>query len=246
MSIELWTDGACSGNPGPGGWAYVIAYPDGTRHESSGSESDTTNNRMELTGPLEGLRAIATPSRVKVVTDASYVEQAFSRGWIEGWRKRGWERANAKGKPQELKNVDLWQALYAQTQRHVDVTWSRVRGHNGHALNERCDVLATAAVHAARGNTRQVQTSPVVTTVNQQLAPTAPRSPAGSDPTIWWWTAARGHTHCECGAPILRGRDCAYRHTDRSLLCQGCVVRLGLRPRPSKTSKGPPALRGGS
>ena len=151
MDLELWTDGACSGNPGPGGWAAILVArgPDGTivkQVERSGGDPATTNNRMELQAVIEGLGALQRPSSVSVHIDSSYVMDAIVKRWIEGWIKRDWKTA-AK---QPVKNRELWESLLAALEPH-DVTWKKVRGHAGVELNERCDELAVAACRAVRG-----------------------------------------------------------------------------------------------
>lgn len=137
--VEIYTDGACSGNPGPGGWGAVLRYGD-VEKEISGGEADTTNNRMEMTAIIEALRSLKTPCIVKVTTDSKYVIQGMTE-WIDGWKKRGWKTADKK----PVKNVDLWQALEAEVERH-DVKWHWVKGHDGHPENERADQLAVAAI----------------------------------------------------------------------------------------------------
>ena len=134
--VELWTDGACSGNPGPGGWAAILRW-NGHERELSGGEADTTNNRMELMSVIMGLAAITRPMDVIIHTDSSYVEQAFTRGWLDTWRRNGWRTA-AK---QSVKNQDLWERLYEEASRH-QVEFKRVAGHAGVELNERADQLA--------------------------------------------------------------------------------------------------------
>jgi ribonuclease HI len=136
--VELWTDGACSGNPGPGGWGAILRW-NGHERELSGGEADTTNNRMELMSVIMGLAAITRPMDVRIHTDSSYVEQAFTKGWLEGWRRNGWRTA---GK-QPVKNQDLWERLWEEAARH-QVSFTRVRGHAGVVLNERADQLAVA------------------------------------------------------------------------------------------------------
>jgi ribonuclease HI len=150
VHVELWTDGACSGNPGPGGWAAVLVArrADGTiakQLELSGGEPATTNNRMELQAVIEGLQALRRPSTVIVHTDSSYVMDAITRRWYDGWKARGWKTA---GK-QPVKNRELWESLLALLERHT-VTWKKVKGHAGVGLNERCDELAVAACRGAR------------------------------------------------------------------------------------------------
>ena len=150
MQYELWTDGACSGNPGPGGWAAILIArrADGTiakQLELSGGDRATTNNRMELQAVIEGLRALERPAAVHVHIDSSYVMDAIVKRWFDGWVARGWTTA-AK---QPVKNRDLWEALLEVLERHT-VTWTKVQGHAGVALNERCDELAAAACRAVR------------------------------------------------------------------------------------------------
>ncbi|MEA2194398.1 MAG: ribonuclease [Solirubrobacteraceae bacterium] len=149
-TIELWTDGACSGNPGPGGWAAILVArgPDGglaKQVELSGADPATTNNRMELQAVVSGLRALERPVQLTVHTDSSYVMDAIVKAWHVGWVKRGWKTA-AK---QPVKNRDLWEELLVLVARHT-ITWHKVKGHAGVALNERCDELAVAACHGAR------------------------------------------------------------------------------------------------
>ncbi|HEV2774316.1 MAG TPA: ribonuclease HI [Solirubrobacteraceae bacterium] len=149
-TIELWTDGACSGNPGPGGWAAILVArgADGTiakQVELSGAAPATTNNRMELQAVISGLQALERPARLTVHIDSSYVMDAIVKGWHHGWVRRGWQTA-AK---QPVKNRELWEQLLALVERHT-ITWHKVKGHAGVALNERCDELAVAACHTAR------------------------------------------------------------------------------------------------
>jgi ribonuclease HI len=148
----VWTDGACSGNPGPGGWAAVVVPPDGGEPvELSGGAPDTTNNRMEFTAALEGLRSLPAGSRVCLVTDSQLLLNSMTT-WIDGWKRKGWKTAG--GTP--VKNQDLVQALDAEIARHADVRWHWVRGHetgaeHAHkALNDRADRLAVAAAADAR------------------------------------------------------------------------------------------------
>ncbi len=133
--VEIFTDGACLGNPGPGGWAALMRFK-GNERELSGGEVLTTNNRMEMLAVIEALKALSRPCRVAVTTDSQYVQQGIT-SWIHGWKKRGWKTADKK----PVKNVDLWQALDEAQAQHK-VTWHWVRGHDGHAENERVDVLA--------------------------------------------------------------------------------------------------------
>jgi ribonuclease HI len=133
--VEIFTDGACSGNPGPGGWGVVLRY-NGHIRELSGGEALTTNNRMELTAAIEALNALKEPCTVDLYTDSNYLREGIS-GWIDGWKRNGWRTADRR----PVKNAELWQALDAARQRHR-VTWHWVRGHAGHAENERADALA--------------------------------------------------------------------------------------------------------
>ena len=134
-NVEVFTDGACSGNPGPGGWGAILRFG-ATVKELKGGEALTTNNRMELTAAIEALNALKRPCTVELYTDSNYVKDGIS-GWIEGWKRNGWRTA-AK---QPVKNAELWQALDEARKRHK-VTWHWVRGHAGHPENERADELA--------------------------------------------------------------------------------------------------------
>jgi ribonuclease HI len=143
--VEMFTDGACKGNPGPGGWGVVIRSGSHEK-ELSGGEPTTTNNRMELTAAIEGLKALTRPCRVKLMTDSRYVMDGLTK-WIHGWLKNGWRTADKK----PVKNAELWQALLAAAEPHR-VEWEWVKGHAGHPENERADRLASdAAVAAGRG-----------------------------------------------------------------------------------------------
>ncbi len=135
-TVELYTDGACKGNPGPGGWAAILVYR-GKEKILSGGEAQTTNNRMELTAAICGLRALRYPCAVMLYTDSRYLVDAVNCGWLEGWRAAGWRRGK-----EELKNPDLWQEFYDLLSTH-SVTMNWVKGHDGHPYNERCDSLAT-------------------------------------------------------------------------------------------------------
>lgn len=135
--VFVYTDGACRGNPGPGGWGAVLVWGKYER-ELSGGEPMTTNNRMELLGAISALEALKEPCHVTLTSDSKYVIDAFTLGWVESWREHGWRRGK-----DELKNPDLWQRLYELCKTHkVDFVW--VKGHAGHEYNERCDRLATA------------------------------------------------------------------------------------------------------
>lgn len=143
--VLLVPDGAVSGNPGPGGWAVVLVKG-ANRRELSGGETLTTNNRMELRAVIEGLRALTRPCRVRVQSDSAYVVNAHRQGWLRTWQRNGW-RTSAR-KPVE--NQDLWQELLAAEEPHA-ITWELVKGHAGHVLNERADVLAVLARERAAG-----------------------------------------------------------------------------------------------
>jgi ribonuclease HI len=142
--VELFTDGACSGNPGPGGWAYLLRHADsGKEREGSGGEARTTNNRMELTAAIEGLNALTRPSDVHLVSDSQYLIKGLAE-WMDGWKAKGWKRGR-----QEVVNLDLWLALDDLRRRHtIRPMW--IRGHNSHPENERCDRLAVAEIDRLR------------------------------------------------------------------------------------------------
>ena len=144
MSVVIYTDGACSGNPGPGGWGAVLLYG-GHRREISGASARTTNNRMELTAAIRALEALTRASAVDVYTDSTYLKDGITR-WLPNWKAKGWRTASKA----PVKNRDLWETLDALTGRH-DVTWHWVRGHAGNAENERADALARAALKDGSG-----------------------------------------------------------------------------------------------
>ena len=146
--VEIHTDGACSGNPGPGGWAAVLRWRDQER-ELSGGEPLTTNNRMELTAAIAALEALKRPMRVHLYTDSQYLRQGITE-WLRGWKARGWLTADKK----PVKNQDLWERLDAANARHA-VEWRWLKGHAGHELNERADELARRQVAAFRSSERQ-------------------------------------------------------------------------------------------
>lgn len=137
--IFLFTDGACRGNPGPGGWGVILRYGD-TEKELFGGEKNTTNNRMELTAAIQGLNSLKESCDVELTTDSQYVRQGVLE-WLEGWKKRNWKTADKK----PVKNQDLWEALDQATLRHR-ITWHWVRGHSGHEENERADQLANKGI----------------------------------------------------------------------------------------------------
>ena len=136
--VTLYTDGACSGNPGPGGWGAILSC-DGHQKELSGGEPSTTNNRMELTAVIEGLSALKFPCQVLLVSDSKYVIDAITQGWVYKWKANGWMR----NKKDKALNPDLWEKLLQQLERH-QVTYQWVKGHAGHPENERCDQMAVA------------------------------------------------------------------------------------------------------
>jgi ribonuclease HI len=137
--VEIYTDGACRGNPGPGGWGVLLRY-NGHEKTLKGAERETTNNRMELMAAIRGLESLTRPCRVQLTTDSQYVQKGITE-WIAGWKRRGWKNA-AK---QPVKNADLWKRLEAATHTH-EVHWHWVRGHSGHPENERADQLANEAI----------------------------------------------------------------------------------------------------
>ena len=141
--VEIFTDGACSGNPGPGGWGAILRWR-GAERELSGFAPATTNNRMEMTAAIMGLEALRRPCRVRLYSDSQYLRDGITK-WIHGWKRRDWRTADKK----PVKNVDLWQRLEAAAARHEGV-WEWVRGHAGHPENERADALARAGVAGAR------------------------------------------------------------------------------------------------
>jgi ribonuclease HI len=141
--VVIYTDGACSGNPGPGGWGAVLLWGD-KRKELKGGEAATTNNRMELMAAIQALEALNRPCKIELHTDSKYVQQGIHE-WIHGWKRRGWLTADKK----PVKNDDLWKRLDAARQRH-EVEWRWVKGHAGHELNERADALAREGLQQAR------------------------------------------------------------------------------------------------
>ena len=138
-TVEIWTDGACSGNPGPGGWGAILRFGD-LEKQLSGGEQETTNNRMELMAAIMALEALKRPVSVDLHTDSQYMRGGIT-GWIFGWKRNGWKTADKK----PVKNVDLWQRLDEATARH-DVRWHWVKGHAGDEMNERVDELARAGM----------------------------------------------------------------------------------------------------
>jgi ribonuclease HI len=145
--VAIWSDGACSGNPGPGGWGAILEW-NGHRKEMKGGEADTTNNRMELTAAIRALSALKAPSAVDVYTDSQYLRGGLT-GWIKGWKRNGWKTADRK----PVKNIDLWQQLDALAAQH-EIKWHWVKGHAGHDGNERADELAREGMKPFKGKRR--------------------------------------------------------------------------------------------
>ena len=141
--VQLFTDGGCSGNPGPGGWAFLLRHPaSGKEMEGSGAERETTNNRMEMIAAIRGLEKLKRPTRVELITDSVYVGKGISE-WLPKWKANGWRRRVGK-QSADIKNEDLWRRLDQLLAKHR-VQFTHVRGHSGHPENERCDTLAVAA-----------------------------------------------------------------------------------------------------
>ncbi len=136
--VDIYTDGACKGNPGPGGWGSVLVY-NGIEKELSGGDAETTNNRMELTAVIEALSALKEPCIVTLTSDSKYVIDGLSKGWAESWKKKGWKKADKS----PALNPDLWDKLLSLTKLH-DISYVWVKGHQGHPYNERCDALAVS------------------------------------------------------------------------------------------------------
>lgn len=146
-NVTIYTDGACSGNPGPGGWAAIL-IAGGQEKELSGYAPETTNNRMELMAALQGLTALKVPCRVTLYSDSAYLISAFNQGWLTRWQKNGWKNA-AK---QDVSNPDLWQGLLVLAEKH-EISWVKVKGHADNHYNNRCDALAVAAMKAGKRET---------------------------------------------------------------------------------------------
>ena len=138
--VVIYTDGACSGNPGKGGWGAILMYGD-VKKEISGSNPNTTNNQMELTAPIEALKLLKRPCEVKVYSDSAYLVNAFLQGWLKNWKKNGWKTADKK----EVKNKELWQEIDRLMQIHT-IEWIKVKGHADNVYNNRCDELAVSAI----------------------------------------------------------------------------------------------------
>lgn len=138
--ISIYTDGACSGNPGKGGWGALLIFGE-NKKEISGGERETTNNRMELTAPIEALKLVKRPCKIKLYSDSAYLVNAFLNGWIYNWQKNGWKTADKK----DVKNRELWEQIYKFTQIH-EIEWIKVKGHSDNEFNNRCDEMAVAAI----------------------------------------------------------------------------------------------------
>lgn len=138
--VTIYTDGACSGNPGPGGWGAILMYGD-HKLEISGGETHTTNNRMELTGPIEALKKLNMPCEVSLYSDSAYLVNAFVQGWLVNWQRRNWIKSDKK----PVENQDLWKEIVELTKIH-SIKWIKVRGHADNEYNNRCDELARAAI----------------------------------------------------------------------------------------------------
>lgn len=144
QKVIIYTDGACSGNPGPGGWAAILIYGD-NKKEISGGSINTTNNIMELTAILEGLKSLKVECEVEIYSDSAYSVNAFNQGWIYNWLKKGWKTASGE----QVKNKEIWQELYELTKKHK-VTFNKVKGHSDDELNNRCDELARGEIDKIR------------------------------------------------------------------------------------------------
>ena len=136
--IIVFTDGACSGNPGPGGWGAVLIW-NGKEKDISGGDPKTTNNRMEMKAVIEALRSLKKPCKVKIHSDSALIINAFTKGWVKNWQKKGWRKADKK----PVENRELWEQMIEAMQPH-EVEWIKVKGHSGHVLNDRVDALAVA------------------------------------------------------------------------------------------------------
>lgn len=138
--VTIYTDGACSGNPGKGGWGAILIFKD-LKKEISGSSEHTTNNQMELTGPIEALSLLKKPCKVKLYSDSAYLVNAFKEGWIYNWQKNGWKTSTK----QDVKNRELWEEIYKFTRIH-EIEWIKVKGHSDNIYNNRCDEMAVNAI----------------------------------------------------------------------------------------------------
>jgi len=146
--IVVYTDGACSGNPGPGGWGAVIIFPDGTVQEMSGGEEHTTNQRMEMKAAIKALSTLEPSSKVELYSDSAYLVNAFLQGWLEKWKKNGWLTAKKK----DVDNRDLWEELVTLEEK-LNITWKKVKGHSNDYYNDKCDKLAREAIPKGASST---------------------------------------------------------------------------------------------
>jgi len=146
--VNLYTDGACSGNPGPGGWGALLVW-NGNEKELYGGEPQSTNNRMEMRAVIEGLRALRVPCSVTIHTDSALIMNAFTQHWVENWKRRGWRKADKK----PVENQDLWVEMLGEMERH-EIQWVKVKGHSGHTENERVDALAVKGSREMGGRQR--------------------------------------------------------------------------------------------
>lgn len=154
--VHLYSDGACSGNPGPGGWGCILVHNKNERH-LSGFEEHTTNNRMEMMAIVKGLESLQRGCKLTIVTDSQYVKNAFTEGWLEKWQRNDWKTANRD----PVKNKDLWLQLLLLCSKH-QVSWKWVKGHSGHIYNEQCDELARAAIVRKNGIDKRISLEPHV------------------------------------------------------------------------------------
>lgn len=138
--VKIYTDGACSGNPGPGGWGAILLYK-GNEKELSGFAAETTNNRMELLAAIRALDALKEPCKVELYTDSAYLYNGFTKGWIYNWNRNGWKTSQKK----PVENRELWEQLLAHSKKH-EISWNKVKGHADNLLNNRCDALATGEI----------------------------------------------------------------------------------------------------
>lgn len=210
VEVQIYTDGACSPNPGPGGWGAVLRYGERERDIYGSEPGPTTNNRMELTAPIEALECLTRPSRVRVYTDSTYVRDGIT-SWVPKWQSNGWLTA----KKEPVKNADLWQRLYAACVPH-EVAWEWVKGHNGHPENERADRLAVQGAIEAGGTQQQPGASTPHTHIPRKpIRPTSPcRAVTKAGTPCATAAGASGLCHLHdpallCGARTTKGRPCA-------------------------------------
>jgi ribonuclease HI len=216
VRVQIWTDGACSGNPGPGGWGALLRYGEVEKELCGGEATPTTNNRMELTAPIRALAALTRPSVVDLHTDSTYVRNGIT-AWVANWKRNGWRTKDG----QPVKNEDLWRELDAAVTRHDEVVWHWVKGHAGHVENERADRLA------ARGQREALEAAGVP--VPPQPQPRRSAAPRGTPPAE---KASRAATRCrartKAGRPCpITARPSGFCHVhDPAVLC-GALTRSG-------------------